>query len=102
MYRTDSGVLPQQVSFQEPVLCNTDYPALPHQNGFLPQLLYVNGVFHLETLQNRWLVVLLTSTQFLNTTKWKGKKEITQRIEEVLNEVGMIDKIDKMPHELSE
>ena len=37
----------------------------------------------------------------LKATKWKGKKEITQRIEEVLNEVGMIDKIDKMPHELS-
>ena len=36
----------------------------------------------------------------LKATKW-GKKEITQRIEEVLNEVGMIDKIDKMPHELS-
>ena len=37
----------------------------------------------------------------LKATKWKGKKEITQRIEEVLNEVGMIDKIDKMLHELS-
>ena len=35
----------------------------------------------------------------LKATKWKGKKEITQRIEEVLNEVGMIDKIDKMRSE---
>ena len=32
------------------------------------QLLYVDGVFHLETLQNRWLVILLTSAKLLNNT----------------------------------
>jgi|SRR3712207_4747841 len=37
----------------------------------------------------------------LKATDWKNKQEIDQRIEEVLNEVGLIDKIDKMPHELS-
>lgn len=37
----------------------------------------------------------------LQATGWKDKKARTQRIEEVLEEVGMIDKIDKMPHELS-
>ncbi|HEY9542675.1 cell division ATP-binding protein FtsE [Prevotella sp.] len=37
----------------------------------------------------------------LKATDWKNKQEIDQRIEEVLNEVGLIEKIDKMPHELS-
>ncbi len=37
----------------------------------------------------------------LKATGWRKKKDIDKRIEEVLNEVGMIDKIDKMPHELS-
>ena len=37
----------------------------------------------------------------LKATGWKNKKDREKRIEEVLNEVGMIDKIDKMPHELS-
>ena len=37
----------------------------------------------------------------LKATGWKNKKDRDKRIEEVLNEVGMIDKIDKMPHELS-
>lgn len=37
----------------------------------------------------------------LKATGWKNKKDREKRIEEVLKEVGMIDKIDKMPHELS-
>lgn len=37
----------------------------------------------------------------LKAAGWKNKKDREKRIEEVLNEVGMIDKIDKMPHELS-
>ena len=37
----------------------------------------------------------------LKATGWKNKKDREKRIEEVLNEVGMIDKVDKMPHELS-
>ena len=37
----------------------------------------------------------------LKATGWKNKKDREKRIEEVLNEVGMIDKIDKMPHVLS-
>jgi cell division transport system ATP-binding protein len=37
----------------------------------------------------------------LKATGWKDKKEIDERIEAVLTEVGMLDKIDKMPHELS-
>ncbi|MGM9697652.1 MAG: cell division ATP-binding protein FtsE [Prevotella sp.] len=37
----------------------------------------------------------------LKATGWKKKDEITERINEVLAEVGMEEKIDKMPHELS-
>lgn len=37
----------------------------------------------------------------LKATGWKSKKERKARIEEVLDEVGMVEKIDKMPHELS-
>ena len=37
----------------------------------------------------------------LRSTGWKDKKEITERIESVLQDVGMLDKIDKLPHELA-
>jgi cell division transport system ATP-binding protein len=37
----------------------------------------------------------------LKATGWKNKEEIKERIDKVLNDVGMSDKIDKMPHELS-
>lgn len=37
----------------------------------------------------------------LKATGWKDKKQIDQRINEVLNDVGMQDKAQKMPHELS-
>lgn len=37
----------------------------------------------------------------LEATGWKNRQEIDQRIEEVLKEVGMLNKSYKMPHELS-
>lgn len=37
----------------------------------------------------------------LKATGWKNKNEIEERIEEVLNDVGMLNKSYKMPHELS-
>lgn len=37
----------------------------------------------------------------LKATGWKDKEEIEKRIEEVLKEVGMLNKSYKMPHELS-
>lgn len=37
----------------------------------------------------------------LKATGWKNKKEINSRIDEVLADVGLTDKKDKMPHELS-
>ena len=37
----------------------------------------------------------------LKSTGWKDKEEIKSRIDDVLAKVGMAEKIDKMPHELS-
>ena len=37
----------------------------------------------------------------LKATGWKDKKEINTRIKEVLSDVGLEDKADKLPHELS-
>ena len=37
----------------------------------------------------------------LKATDWKNKDDIKRRIEEVLKQVGMEDKTDSMPHELS-
>lgn len=37
----------------------------------------------------------------LKATGWKNKKEIDERIDEVLTDVGLLDKKKKMPHELS-
>lgn len=37
----------------------------------------------------------------LRSTGWKNSKEIDERIESVLDEVGLADKKDKRPHELS-
>lgn len=37
----------------------------------------------------------------LKATGWKDKADIRQRIDEVLEQVGMSDKKDRMPHELS-
>ncbi|MEL6943270.1 MAG: ATP-binding cassette domain-containing protein, partial [Bacteroidota bacterium] len=40
-------------------------------------------------------------TFVLKATDWKGKVKIQERIEEVLSEVGLEGKEDKMPHQLS-
>ena len=37
----------------------------------------------------------------LKATGWKNKKEIDERIDEVFTDVGLLDKKNKMPHELS-
>lgn len=37
----------------------------------------------------------------LKATGWKDKKAIDERIGEVLTQIGLADKADKMPHELS-
>ena len=37
----------------------------------------------------------------LKSTGWKNEQEIKERIESTLSDVGLLDKIDKYPHELS-
>jgi cell division transport system ATP-binding protein len=37
----------------------------------------------------------------LQATGWKDKQAISERIDEVLSDVGMVETKDKMPHELS-
>ena len=37
----------------------------------------------------------------LKSTEWKNEQEINERIETTLSDVGLLDKIDKYPHELS-
>ena len=68
-----------------------DIPALRREMGIIFQdfqLLHDRTVFkNLEFV--------------LRATGWKKKEEIKQRIEEVLEAVGMTDKMNKMPHELS-
>ena len=49
------------------------------------KLLYVNGVFHLQALLDRWLVKLLTSTElFYDTCLLKLSLELLERALDVL------------------
>lgn len=66
-------------------------PALRRQLGVIFQ--------DFQLLHDR---TVLKNLQFvLKATGWTDKEEINARIDEVLGQVGMADKKDKMPHELS-
>ena len=68
-----------------------EIPALREELGIIFQDCQV---LHDRTVRKNFEFVL-------KATGWKDKKARNKRIEEVLNEVGMIEKIDKLPHELS-
>ena len=68
-----------------------DIPALRKEMGIIFQDFQL---LHDRTVRKNFEFVL-------KATGCKNKKDRDKRIEEVLNEVGMIEKIDKMPHELS-
>ena len=68
-----------------------DVPALRKEMGIIFQDFQL---LHDRSIYKNLLFVL-------KATGWKDKKEIKQRIDEVLNAVGMIEKKDSMPHELS-
>ena len=68
-----------------------DIPALRKQMGIIFQ------DFQLLTDRN----VYKNLRFVLKSTGWKDKDEIDTRIREVLHDVGMDDKAEKMPHELS-
>lgn len=68
-----------------------EIPALRREQGIIFQ--------DFQLLHDR---TIRKNLQFvLKATGWKNKNDIKSRIEEVLTEVSMNDKIDKMPHELS-
>ncbi len=68
-----------------------DIPALRKEMGIIFQ--------DFQLLHDR--TVLKNLRFVLQATGWKSKKEIDERIDEVLDAVGMTEKKDKMPHELS-
>ena len=68
-----------------------DIPALRKEMGIIFQ--------DFQLLHDR---TVFKNLQFiLHSTGWKSDKEINNRIEKVLSDVGMLDKKDKCPHELS-
>ena len=68
-----------------------EIPALRRQMGIIFQDFQL---LHDRTVRNNLKFVL-------KATGWKDKKKINERIEQVLQDVGMSDKMDRMPHELS-
>lgn len=83
----------------EAIVLGTDM--LKIKNKLLPSLRRQMGMvfqsFHLLTDRT----VGKNMEFVLKATGWKNKEQIHARIDEVLNSVGMIDKIDKFPYELS-
>ena len=68
-----------------------DIPALRKEMGIIFQ--------DFKLLTDR---TIYKNLQFvLKATGWKKKDELNQRIEEVLTDVGLLDKKDNLPHELS-
>ncbi|MEN0047762.1 MAG: ATP-binding cassette domain-containing protein [Bacteroidota bacterium] len=97
-------------------LLKTLYGALPLEEGIgdvasfdltlmdrktIPQLRRKIGIVFQDfnLLSDRSVADNLTFV--LKATDWKGKTKIKERIEEVLAEVGLEGKGDKMPHQLS-
>ena len=78
-----------------------DYDLLSLRQKDIPSLRRQMGVVFqdFQLLGDR---TVYKNLQFvLKATGWKKKEEIDQRIDEVLSDVGLQDKADKMPHELS-
>lgn len=81
------------------LVLDTDMLVLKNKN--LPQLRKQLGVVfqNFELLTDR--SVYKNMEFVLRSTGWKNKNDINNRIQEVLNTVGMSDKAEKYPHELS-
>lgn len=74
---------------------------LPIKRSKVPALRKQMGIIFqdFQLLHDR--TVLKNLKFVLKATGWKKKSEINERIDEVLTLVGMADKKDKLPHELS-
>ena len=84
---------------EKAIVLNNDIPSLKRKH--IPALRRQMGIIFqdFQLLADRTIRRNLAFV--LKATGWKKKDEIEARIIEVLAEVGMEDKIDKMPHELS-
>lgn len=78
-----------------------DYDMLTLKRKHIPSLRRQMGVVFqdFQLLADR--TVYKNLEYVLQATGWKKKQEISERIDFVLNNVGMIEKKDKIPHELS-
>lgn len=78
-----------------------DYDMLTLKLKMIPSLRRQMGVIFqdFQLLADR--TVRKNLEYVLKATGWKNKADIQERIDKVLADVGMIDKKDKMPHELS-
>ncbi len=78
-----------------------DYDMLTLKRKHIPSLRRQMGVVFqdFQLLADR--TVYKNLEYVLQATGWKKKQEISERIDFVLNNVGMIEKKDKTPHELS-
>ena len=77
------------------------YSLLPLKRSKIPALRKQLGIIFqdFQLLHDR---TVLKNLQFvLHATGWKNKQEVNARIDEVLEQVGMMDKKVKMPHERS-
>lgn len=77
------------------------YSLLPLKRSKVPALRRQLGVIFqdFQLLHDR---TVFKNLQFvLKATGWKNKDEINARVDEVLKQVGMAEKKEKMPHELS-
>lgn len=77
------------------------YSLLPLKRSKVPALRRQLGVIFqdFQLLHDR---TVFKNLQFvLKATGWKNKDEINARVDEVLKQVGMTEKKEKMPHELS-
>ena len=74
-----------------PDIKRSKVPAIRRQMGVIFQAFQL---LHDRSIAKNLLFVL-------KATGWKHKSEIDKRIDEVLEQVGMTEKKDKMPHELS-
>lgn len=84
---------------EKAVVLNHDITSL--RRKFIPSLRRQMGIIFqdFQLLTDRTVKKNLEFV--LKATGWKKKDDIDNRIHEVLAEVGMEDKIEKMPHELS-
>src|SRR5574344_1653445 len=76
-----------------------DYDLITIKRKYVPALRKQMGIIFqdFQLLSDRTVKKNLTFV--LKSTGWKNKKEIEERINEVLEEDGMLDKSDSKPHE---